>query len=464
MTPLNGLPRALRRFLITTLGLLAAFAALVFSPLLLSPAVGASSPAAAPAAVSAAGQDQGREVLVAVVRTPAQNGGVRDSLDQIAGRTLGNADRAPEVFDLNEGRSQSDGSALDDPALLRPGWILLLPDDARGPDVRTAVLAEPRSNEPASSETPSSETDDRGAGEPRNDVVERLRWPIVLAVIGGLGVAVLTTALVLRRRIRLRLRRVRAAIRTTAAWAAAAWRRRAALRLRSELVAGWHRDDDARDAAVSALSGTSGSPAPVAAEVTAAGTTVLGGTAGSAAGQGAAGENRPRGSTAVARIGGGPTGQVFLDFAQCRGALAIGGDPALALDVARSVVAQLSLASPQLVILSLGPSGLPRSASVATVNDLERFGLLAPAGAAGRTGLIYASDAPPRLLGVLLVQPGRTQEELDDVVARCAAPGSGWLAVHPGEVRGAHWRWTVHRDGRLEVPLLERTLTATGTV
>ena len=58
-------------------------------------------------------------------------------LFQIAAGTLGDGRRYPEIFELNRQRLQPDGTRLTDPAALRPGWILLLPDDAHGPGVRT---------------------------------------------------------------------------------------------------------------------------------------------------------------------------------------------------------------------------------------------------------------------------------------------------------------------------------------
>ncbi|MEU0152211.1 hypothetical protein [Micromonospora fulviviridis] len=61
----------------------------------------------------------------------------------IAARTLGNGNRADEIFELNKGRRQPDGSALDDPAVLHPGWILLLPPDASGPGILIGPLPTP---------------------------------------------------------------------------------------------------------------------------------------------------------------------------------------------------------------------------------------------------------------------------------------------------------------------------------
>ncbi|TDK24658.1 hypothetical protein E2F48_12595 [Arthrobacter crusticola] len=507
MTPPNGLPRALRRSRTAALRLtqLAVLAAVATG----GPPVAGSLPPAAAVSIPARNQEPGREVKVAIVRAPGQNGGAPDSLEQVAGRTLGDPGRAQEIFDLNAGRRQSDGSALTDPAALEAGWILILPDDAQGPDVRAALLDEPAdaadgsggaaadtgaaagapdgaaepgnaANESGSEAEPGNAANESGSeAEPAagdaadkaqsNALLDRLRWPIVLAVLGGLGVAVLTTAIVLRRRIRLRLRRFRALIRAARDWVVAGWRRRALLRLRSELLALWQQDTSAVTAAAAALRSSTFLPPAVAVSVRADGAEVLG-HPGESSEDPLPGHLRTQPLPAaahaapiLARVGGDPAEQVFLDFAQCRGALGIEGDPALARDVARSVVTQLGLAAPQLALLSLGPSDLPRSASVATVEDLDRFGLLPPPAHRPRqAGLITSTQVLRQLTGVLLIQPGRSPQELDDAVARCSAPGSGWIAVYPGPLRGAHWRWTVSRDGMLTVPILGRTLTATG--
>jgi membrane-anchored mycosin MYCP len=58
--------------------------------------------------------------------------GKPENLAEVATRFLGSADRSVEVFKLNTGRTQADGGTLTDPAVLRPGWTLVLPWDAVG--------------------------------------------------------------------------------------------------------------------------------------------------------------------------------------------------------------------------------------------------------------------------------------------------------------------------------------------
>jgi len=63
--------------------------------------------------------------------------GHHEYLFEIAVKTLGNGNRSPEIFALNRDRPQPDGGRLTDPLVLHPGWILLLPPDARGTGVHT---------------------------------------------------------------------------------------------------------------------------------------------------------------------------------------------------------------------------------------------------------------------------------------------------------------------------------------
>ena len=60
-----------------------------------------------------------------------------DCLWDIAERYLGDGLRWKEIYHLNKGIEQPDGNSLQDPDLIYPGWILRLPDDAKGPGVIT---------------------------------------------------------------------------------------------------------------------------------------------------------------------------------------------------------------------------------------------------------------------------------------------------------------------------------------
>ncbi|RSM63852.1 hypothetical protein DMH04_52520 [Kibdelosporangium aridum] len=58
------------------------------------------------------------------------------NLFEVAGTTLGDPNRWPEIFELNVGRAQPDGSTLGNPGELRSGWTLVLPKDARSGEIR----------------------------------------------------------------------------------------------------------------------------------------------------------------------------------------------------------------------------------------------------------------------------------------------------------------------------------------
>lgn len=73
----------------------------------------------------AEGNDDGRFGGTVTVQPP--HDGVHDSLSRIAARTLGDADRWPQIYQLNVGRSVGDHAVLHNPNLIQPGWILRLP-------------------------------------------------------------------------------------------------------------------------------------------------------------------------------------------------------------------------------------------------------------------------------------------------------------------------------------------------
>lgn len=55
-----------------------------------------------------------------------------DSLWSIAERRLGDPLRWRDVFSLNRGRKMPDGERLVNPGFIRPGWVLLIPENGRG--------------------------------------------------------------------------------------------------------------------------------------------------------------------------------------------------------------------------------------------------------------------------------------------------------------------------------------------
>jgi hypothetical protein len=90
-----------------------------------------------------------------VVEPPA--GRHHDSLWDIAQRYLGDGRRYREIFALNQGRLQPDGTELQQESLIRPGWVLALPADASGPGL-TEQIAPPSPSSPISATPPPTQS------------------------------------------------------------------------------------------------------------------------------------------------------------------------------------------------------------------------------------------------------------------------------------------------------------------
>jgi hypothetical protein len=86
----------------------------------------------------AAAAEQSAQTVKYYVVQPEVDG-APEYLFEIAVRTLGNGNKANDIFMLNVGRPQPDGGRLEDPSVLHAGWILLLPPEAKG----SAVLSGP---------------------------------------------------------------------------------------------------------------------------------------------------------------------------------------------------------------------------------------------------------------------------------------------------------------------------------
>jgi DNA-binding SARP family transcriptional activator/LysM repeat protein len=107
-------------------------APLLAAPALAGPPVVAEQPTDEPPPIPSSAPD-------AEPAEPAANGPTytvqpRDTLGRIAARSLGDWTRFEEILELNRGRAQPDGAVLTDPALVRPGWVLVLPSDATPPE------------------------------------------------------------------------------------------------------------------------------------------------------------------------------------------------------------------------------------------------------------------------------------------------------------------------------------------
>ncbi|MFE0025480.1 BTAD domain-containing putative transcriptional regulator [Amycolatopsis sp. NPDC059021] len=161
------------------------------------------------------------------VRPPED--GVHDSLWRIAQRCLGDGDRWPEIWALNQGRTQPGGRVLSNPNLIHPGDTLRLPTTSpaptppappppqppgpalttpaptTGPAPPASSTATPPSSAPAPSSTPSAgRPAGTGANEPAGGAVTWGGGEVFVSL--GLAAAVSALLVLVRRRRHARYR------------------------------------------------------------------------------------------------------------------------------------------------------------------------------------------------------------------------------------------------------------------
>ncbi|GAA2818474.1 BTAD domain-containing putative transcriptional regulator [Nonomuraea rubra] len=104
---------------------------------------------------------------VYVVQPP--HGRHHESLWEIAEKCLGDGRRYPEIYRLNQAREQPDGTRLRMADLIRPGWVLDMPDDAR--NVHIVPAGQPREQtlreHPGRAHVDRTEPRERGEAEHR---------------------------------------------------------------------------------------------------------------------------------------------------------------------------------------------------------------------------------------------------------------------------------------------------------
>ncbi|MET8983207.1 winged helix-turn-helix domain-containing protein [Streptomyces sp. NPDC004539] len=148
-------------------------------------------------------QAQRRTTRTVEVRPPRD--GIHDSLWRIAERTLGDGNRWPQIYALNHGRPQPDGHTLTHPDLIRPGWILRLPD--RPAQTTPAPVPPPRSNTPTTpSPSPTPTTPTPPTNTPTPHAQPGISLPTGAYVSIGLAGLVTAALLTARRRHRIRYR------------------------------------------------------------------------------------------------------------------------------------------------------------------------------------------------------------------------------------------------------------------
>lgn len=391
-----------------------------------------------PVAAHAAPSDT---VKVVVVRTPEQNDGRSDTLALIAARDLGDQGRASEIFALNQGRKQADGDALTSAdQQLHPGWILRVPDDADGPDVRLGQIT--------------------AASKPY------LTWKLVLALIGAVILGLITMLVVFRRWFVRRFRAVRESMRL---------RRRVQQRqrLRQRLAATFAQDRitpelayrsaaELNDAAVEAYGLQAGArgvtawvttdrqPSPPWQERS-EGVWVRDASATALTTSTGAGKTNP----CLVRVGGGENETLFVDLTWLDGVLAIGGDPAVAAAALRCLLTDLVRFRGDVQVISIGPTaaGVPAQAV-----HLRSVGELRPGpGDEPGDGIVLLAARRRTVAGLVVVPVPLNPDEAAHLLLFCER--TGHAAVILGDLPGAHWRWTAEPDGSITVPSLGTTVT-----
>ncbi|TQJ47344.1 hypothetical protein [Streptomyces sp. SLBN-115] len=465
----SGRPRVVRRALFTH-GAAALLIVLALAAALASAVTGRAAAA------------DGDTVKVFVVQTA---GG--DTLESIAARTLGSSSRAEEIFDLNRGLAQPDGGALTTQGdALRTGWILRLPEDAAGPDVQLAQETGAGSETVSPATPPQQAAPGDTAGQPDSATVV-VPLPALLAVAGAVLLALVTAAILARKRVRSTWRAFLRQLRRLGEPA----RRRRRLRQRVALSARFSVDADPVRRAYAVLgefagSGSRPETAVHAVRVDAAGATVwLEASAGVPAswqqldsarwrrqaadwpGRGADTTTTARtasldGSACLVRVGIDEEGAPLLvDLSRLDGVLSVTGDAEVGRAVVSGLLAELARSRPEIpVTLRQGAEGgagfaLPAGLREPTESDRHR----SPGDVRG-AGTVRAGAVRRPVRGVVVVAGTPTRHETAELLELCGPGGAGWTGLVCGDLPDARWRWHAEAEGSVELPLLGVKVTA----
>ncbi|MCD0484051.1 hypothetical protein LO771_17040 [Streptacidiphilus sp. ASG 303] len=414
-------------------------------------------------------------VKVFVVQDPARTGGRLATLESVAAATLGDPARAGEVFALNRGQAQRDGGALNSPAdPLHPGWILRLPQDASGAAVQLArdTAAQGQSSGGAAGAGAAA-----GGTPAARTTVLTVPLPAAAAALGALLLALVTAGIVARRR----LGRMLGAGARLVHRLGAAGRRRRTLRARRSAGSAFASDTSPLLHAHSVLARFEAAPHAPATPVHAltadrTGVTVwldapdlpdpswqhLGGPRwhrpAGAPEQGAAdpGALRAAAEACPVRVGTGPGGgPLVVDLSRLDGVLSVTGDRAVALDVARNLLAEVGRSRPGTpLIVMAGTEGGPTPAVPPGLRQVFAEEGRAAAVEGRLHGPVRGAASRRPVRGLVLVAGTPTGSERAALAGLCGPDGSGWTGIVCGEVDGAHWRWHADEDGSADIPVL----------
>jgi hypothetical protein len=462
-----------------------------------APAAALSAAPVTAASIGLAAGTTTKRVKFYVVRQSFQ--GEPEFLFEIAARFLGDGNRAKEIFDLNVGRQQEDGGRLTQADKIEPGWVLLLPNDAKGNQVQIGEIEVANATE-----TPTPEaTATAPAAEPKDDGGSAL--PVVLWIIGGLvlmlGLGLLGYALRGRggdpepaplgrnnggrpipapapgpepappapRRLFGR-NRVAAGPVPRRFDAAAAWTVDRALRSLAGLGAAAGRplpsfyavSLDADLLRLRLAAPDHEPPAPWSADQDG-----LGWSAPLRALQAVPlDEQIPAPSPRLVTLGNDGDTRVLVDLGQTTGLIAVEGATAGVNALLQGWITELD-ATPwadqvRVVVAGLeAPAEPGRSGRVEYVRGL-REGLAATgttavgwAGGGSVAGVVRGGPTTGATVpGVLILAEGAGGPELEQVQALAGRPDAGWTVVVTGRVPAARWRFTLKPDGRLDTGVL----------
>lgn len=462
-------------------------AATVVLGLLLAVGVGAGTPAfaAAPASAHSVHAAQRADQKWYQVRSSFQ--GQPEFLFEIAQRFLGDGNRLTEIFNLNKGRPQADGSALTKPEAISAGWILLLPADAKGKGVQTGPLPSTAPAAPSAGTAAAPAPAATATASPKSGGSSSLL--LILLIIAGILIiaAIVVVFFFLRRRTG-----GPAPAPGIAAPAAAAPAPRQRSRAKPTTAAPTRNFDTAAawtiDRALRVLvtgASTAGRPVPPVYGVSLDENRIvlrLAAPDGEPGDPWEAIENGriwraelrdlqalpasndvrspcPR----LVTLGTADGVRELVDLGQTTGVISVQGDGTAARDLVAAWAEEL-ISSPwtggvRVVAGALRPGliGRDRLTSVDSVREAlaaaegdQSAG--APALRGGQTSVDGAG------LGVLILGSAPGNRDMERVQSLLSRPDAAWVVVVLGQTRQDRWRFTIHPDGRLDTGALGITV------
>ena len=456
-----------------------------------------------------------RKVKFYVVRTSFQ--GEPEFLFEIAERFLGSGDRSQEIFQLNVGRQQPDGDKLVRAETVKPGWQLILPDDAQGNGLQVGEVTVTQSTQEADPTTAAT-TPAASSPAAADSAAADSDSPFPVLWIAG-GVALLLGLVLIAYALQIRRNALRLAASVPppsphragpgrapspepappasgAAWrlgrgraasdplprpfdAAAAWTVDRALRSLAGLVAAEHRSLpsfyavslDSERLRLRLAVPDHEPPDPWNADEDG-----LGWSASLRALQAVPlNEQIPAPSPRLVTLGMDGGTRVLIDLGQATGVISVEGQPAGTRALLQGWIAELA-AGPwadqvKVIVAALGtgpdpaeldPAEPGRVQHVEGVREaLAAVGSVGWAGGGAVAGVLRGGAAGSDGPGVLVLGSAARGNELEQIQALAGRPDAGWAVVFAGRVPAARWRFTLSSDGKLDTGVLGITVQAT---